>query len=92
MKVSRLRFLVIMLMIILCMGSLTNTALYAAYIVHTGDIVLTGNDVMTIENTTYTQTGNIYVRDNAKLTIKNATLIVNIRYHEEFDIIVSLLS
>jgi len=51
------------------------------------DLVLSGNEVMTIENTT--QTGNIYVKDNAKLTVRNATLIVNISYHEEFDIIVS---
>jgi len=39
---------------------------------------------MTIQNTTYTQTGNIFIRDNARLTIKNATLILNVRYHEEF--------
>lgn len=62
---------------------------YCEDVVHTGDIVLTGNDVMTIENITYTQTGNIYVRDNAKLTIKNATLIMNMRYHEEFNICIS---
>ena len=84
MKVSRLYILVVALMVILCVGSLMATALYAEDIVHEGDLVLTGDDVMTIENITYTQTGNIYVRDNAKLTIKNATLILNIRYHEEF--------
>ena len=44
---------------------------------------------MVIENTTYTQTGNIFIRDNAKLTIKNATLILNVRYHEEFMIYVT---
>ena len=48
------------------------------------DIILTGNQIMTIENTTFTQTGNIFVRDNAKLILKNATLIINQRYHEEF--------
>ncbi|MDO9228938.1 MAG: CFI-box-CTERM domain-containing protein [Syntrophales bacterium] len=83
MKVPRLRFLMVIPVIIFCMLSFTDSVLYA------GDIVLTGNDVMTVENTTYTQTGNIYVKDNAKLTIRDATLIVNIRYHEEFDIIVS---
>ncbi len=83
MKVPRLRFLVVIPMIILCMLSFADSVLYAA------DIVLTGNDVMTIENTTYTQTGNIYVKDNAKLTIKNATLIMAMSFHEEFRIFVS---
>lgn len=53
---------------------------------HEGDIILTGDDVLVIEDTTYTQTGNIYVRDNARLTIQDATLIFNQRYHEEFAI------
>ncbi|MEI6154280.1 MAG: hypothetical protein WCQ90_09370, partial [Deltaproteobacteria bacterium] len=57
--------------------------------VHCEDLVLTGNQQMVIENTTYTQTGNIFIRDNAKLTIKNATLILNVRYHEEFMIYVT---
>jgi hypothetical protein len=83
MKFSRLRFLIVNLMIILCMWSFTDSLLYA------GDIVLTGNDVMTIENTTYTQTGNIYVQDNAKLTIRNTTLIMNMSYHEEFSVWIS---
>lgn len=52
------------------------------------DIILTGNQVMVIENTTYTQTGNIFVRESAKLIIKNSTLIFNQRYHEEFRIAV----
>ena len=53
------------------------------------DLVLTGNQQMVIENTTYIQTGNIFIRDNAKLTIRNATLIMNMRYHEEFLVEVS---
>jgi len=56
---------------------------------HDGDIVLTGDEVLVIEDTAYTQTGNIYIRDNATLTIKNATLIMNMRYHEEFSIYAS---
>jgi len=52
------------------------------------DLVLTDNQVMVIENTTYTQTGNIFIRDNARLTISNSTLIFNQRYHEEFEILV----
>jgi uncharacterized repeat protein (TIGR02543 family) len=52
------------------------------------DVVLTGNQVMVIENTTYIQTGNIFIRDNARLSIRNATLIFNQRFHEEFRIAV----
>ena len=48
------------------------------------DLVLSGDQVMVIENTTYVQTGNIYINDNAKLTIRNAILVLNINYHEEF--------
>ena len=56
---------------------------------HEGDIVLTGDDVLVIEDTTYTQTGNIFVRDNATLTLQNAEFIVNVSYHEEFGFEVS---
>lgn len=52
------------------------------------DLILSGSDVMIIENVTHIQTGNIIVRDSARLTIRNTTLIMNISYHEEFDIIV----
>lgn len=59
-----------------------------AYETHEGDIVLTGNQVLIIADTEYTQTGNIFVRDQAKLSIKNSTIIFNQRYHEEFAIYV----
>lgn len=71
-------FFLITISAVISIWSLTVSALYA------GDLVLTGNDVMTIENTTYTQTGNIYIRDNAKLTIRNSRLIVNISYHDQY--------
>ena len=51
---------------------------------HDGDITLTGNEILTIENTTYIQKGNIFVKDNSSLIIKDASLIMNDRYHEEF--------
>jgi hypothetical protein len=51
---------------------------------HDGDIVLTGDEVLVIENTTYTQKGNIFIRDNAQLIIQNATLILDVSFHEEF--------
>ncbi|PKN61408.1 MAG: hypothetical protein CVU57_29570 [Deltaproteobacteria bacterium HGW-Deltaproteobacteria-15] len=62
---------------------------FAVEPLHAADLILDGNDVLVIENQTYIHTGNIYLKDNAKLTLRNATLIVNISYHEEFDIYVS---
>jgi hypothetical protein len=78
-SVLKIVFPIIFLIYSICPDSLT----YAE------DLILSGNDVKVIENTTYTQTGNIIIKDNAKLTIKNSTLIMNISYHEEFDITVS---
>lgn len=39
---------------------------------HSEDIVLSGNEIMVIENKKYLQEGNIYVNDQAKLIIKNS--------------------
>lgn len=50
------------------------------------DIIIAKDDVMVIDNETYNQTGNIYIRDNAKLEIRNSILIFNQRFHEEFAI------
>lgn len=52
--------------------------------IYAADLILSGNDVMIVENTTYTQTGSIIIRDNARLTIKNARLIVNVSYHDQY--------
>lgn len=57
-------------------------SLYAA------DLVLSGKDTLVID-TPYALTGNIFVKDNARLTIRNTTLTVNMAYHEQFDIWVS---
>lgn len=37
---------------------------------HTGDLVISGNEVMIIENQKYLQQGNVYINDEAKLVIR----------------------
>jgi len=44
------------------------------WMVHEGDLVLSGTEKFSIENTKYKQNGNIYIRDMATLTIKNSEL------------------
>jgi len=52
---------------------------------HTGDLIISGNDVFIIENTSYLQeNGNIFVYDNAKIIIANSTLYVTQHYLQEF--------
>jgi len=52
----------------------TFTALYLSTEpgTHRGDLVISGTHAFTIENCVYTQDGNIIVKDNASLIIKNA--------------------
>jgi len=45
-------------------------------ITHVGDLIIDGNETFFIENCTYIQTGNIYVRDNATLILQNAELFL----------------
>lgn len=50
---------------------------------HEGDLVIEGNKVFSIESITYCQFGPIHVRNNAKLIVRNGTLIVNRSSHIE---------
>lgn len=59
---------------------LTVPTLYGA------DINLTGNQILLIENTTYTNKGNIFLSDNAQLIIRNATFNFEQDYHEQYRI------
>lgn len=52
-----------------------NTTL-APDVVHTGDLVIDGNETMVIEDTKYFQQGNIYINDEAKLVIKNSQFML----------------
>ena len=45
--------------------------------VHEGDLVIDGTDTRLIENEKYFQKGNIYVRDNATLIIRNSELMMD---------------
>ncbi len=54
--------------------------------VHEGDLVIEGDQVFTIENVTYHQRGNIIVRDNAQLIIRNATLVMEMDFANQYQI------
>ncbi|GAI94326.1 unnamed protein product, partial [marine sediment metagenome] len=56
---------------------------------HVGDLVVDGDDVLIIEDVFFTQVGNIQVRDNAELIIRNATLDLDQDYYHKYEIIVS---
>ncbi|HWQ57554.1 MAG TPA: hypothetical protein VN540_00925 [Clostridia bacterium] len=43
---------------------------------HEGDLVLDGTEVLTIENEQFLQLGNVYVNDEARLIIRNATFML----------------
>lgn len=81
--IIRIYFFLPCLVLVLFFLHLTGEASYAE------DLVLSGNDVMVIENITYSQTGNIIIQDNARLSLKNSTLLLNLSYHEEFRIYIS---
>ena len=54
---------------------------------YSGDITLNGNEILLIENTTYTNKGNITLYDNSQLTIRNSTFNFEQEYHEQYRII-----
>jgi len=56
---------------------------------HVGDIVVEGDEVLVIEDLYFTQKGNIIVRDNAMLVIRNATLNLDQDYWRQYQITVS---
>ena len=49
---------------------------------HAVDIVLTGEQILTIENITYSNKGNIKLYDNSQLIIRNSTFNFEQDYHE----------
>ena len=46
------------------------------WIRHYGDLVIEGTEIKIIKNAKYFQEGNIYVKDNARLIIKNSELMI----------------
>ena len=53
---------------------------------HAGDLILRGNETLVIEGITYCQRGDILVQDNAKVIIRNGTLVFSQSYHAEYDL------
>ena len=49
-----------------------------------GDLVLTGTQVLVIEDTTYAHQGNICLQDNARLLIDNGTLDFQLEHHCQY--------
>jgi hypothetical protein len=54
--------------------------------IDTGDLVLGGFTVLTLSNLNYTRTGNIIVRDNARLILNNCNLFLNQSSLNQFNI------
>ena len=50
------------------------------------DLLLTGNDILLIENQTYTHKGNITLSDNSQLIIRNSTFNFEQDSHEQYQI------
>ncbi|MHA2292091.1 MAG: hypothetical protein ACXACK_08025, partial [Candidatus Hodarchaeales archaeon] len=45
-------------------------------VVHTGDLMLNGNEIMVIDNLNYFQQGNIFINNEAKLMINNSQFML----------------
>ena len=58
----------------------------SASITAAGDITLNGDEILLIENTTYTNKGNITLYDNSQLIIRNSTFNFEQDYHEQYQI------
>jgi hypothetical protein len=66
-----------LLMSILSLGVPSKTSASSLFLssktVHDGDLVVSGNDILVIENSEYDLIGNLTVKDNATLIIRNST-------------------
>jgi rhodanese-related sulfurtransferase len=60
---------------------------YWIEIIHKGDLIIDGTQTYLIENCTFIQTGDVMVKDYAELSIKNATLILNGSFVNQYGII-----
>jgi hypothetical protein len=55
----------------------TYSTTYENITTHEGDLIIDGYKTVVIENCTYIQSGEVYVREHGKLTVKNAQFQVN---------------
>lgn len=59
---------------------------YWVEIIHEGDLIIDGTQTYVIENCAYIQTGDIYVKDKARLLVENATLVLIMQYDDQNNI------
>ncbi len=76
------RVIVVWIKFILLLTFFGSVSLAAA-----GDITLNGDEILLIDNTTYTNKGNITLYDNSQLIIRNSTFNFEQDYHEQYQII-----
>ena len=60
--------------------------LFVPVIAMSEDINLNGNEILIIQNQVYPHTGNITLRDNSKIIIRNSTFIFEQNTHEQYAI------
>jgi len=59
---------------------------YWIEIIHEGDLIIDGFRLFTLENCTYIQKGDIYIRDSAKMLINDATVMIATQYDDQYNI------
>jgi len=59
----------------------------SASLADAGDITLNGDEILLVENVTYTNKGNIKLYDNSQFIIRNSTFNFEQDYHEQYRII-----
>ena len=63
-------------------------SVYENVTTHEGDLTINGTETYLIENCTYIQNGNVYVRDQANLEITNSVLRVSQHYNYQYEFVV----
>jgi hypothetical protein len=53
---------------------------------HTGDLIVEGNEIYAIDNVTLYIDGNIIVKDDAKLIIKNSNVILETEFFTQYEV------
>jgi hypothetical protein len=66
----------------------TSVSDYENVTTHEGDLIIDGSQTCIIENCTYIQTGNVYLRDQAVLSITGSIFEVEQEYELEYEIFI----
>jgi len=59
---------------------------YWIEIIHEGDLIIDGIQTFTVENCTYMQKGDIYIRDSAKMLINDAIVMIDTQSDYQYNI------